>query len=232
MVCNRSFCSGDCPKAGKEPLQYFPGAQTQPGGWCLSLHSGAQSGRRAQTQLTQKIHSQNPSGACGLCSGQTRPGLVAAAIAGRLQREIAKGTRPAGEYLNHESIYQYIYDEAQHPLRLWEKLPRRHKKRRRWLGRKSQTIKIPHRTSIRSRPEAVSLREGFGHWEGDTIVGNRHRTGVHTEVERVSRFVFACRIPASGLRRPGLHSWRSLPPCRNRRASPQPWTMALRTTCT
>jgi len=41
----------------------------------------------------------------------------------------------------------------------------------------------------------VSLREEFGHWEGDTIVGNRHRTGIHTEVERVSRLVFACQIP-------------------------------------
>src|SRR5512132_899516 len=31
-------------------------------------------------------------------------------IAGRLRKEINEGVRPAEEYINHESIYQYIYD--------------------------------------------------------------------------------------------------------------------------
>ena len=53
-------------------------------------------------------------------------------IAGRLRKEINEGVRPPEEYINHESIYQYIYDEPQSELRLWEKLPRRHRKRRRW----------------------------------------------------------------------------------------------------
>jgi IS30 family transposase len=34
-------------------------------------------------------------------------------IAGRLKKEIREGTRPQEEYINHESIYQYIYDEEQ-----------------------------------------------------------------------------------------------------------------------
>jgi hypothetical protein len=37
-------------------------------------------------------------------------------------------------------LYQYIYDEPQSELRLWEKLPRHHRKRRRWLGRKSRPV--------------------------------------------------------------------------------------------
>src|SRR5512147_2147382 len=49
-------------------------------------------------------------------------------IAGRLRKEINEGVRPREEYINHESIYQYIYDEPQNALRLWEKLPRRHRK--------------------------------------------------------------------------------------------------------
>ena len=56
-------------------------------------------------------------------------------IAGRLRKEINEGGRPPEEYINHEFIYQYIYDEPQNALRLWEQLPRRHRKRRRWLGR-------------------------------------------------------------------------------------------------
>ena len=116
-------------------------------------------------------------------------------IAGRLRKEINEGVRPAEEYVNHESIYQYIYDEPQNALRLWEKLPRRHRKRRRWLGRKSRPVKIPNRVSIRERPEGVNSRRDFGHWEGDTVVGDQHKAGVHTEVERVSRLLFARLVP-------------------------------------
>ena len=79
----------------------------------------------------------------------------------------------------------------QSELRLWEKLPRHHRRRRRWLGRKSRSVKIPNRVSIRERPEDANSRREFGHWEGDTVVGDQHKTGVHTEVERVSRLLFA-----------------------------------------
>src|SRR5512147_2484634 len=112
-------------------------------------------------------------------------------IAGKTRKEIREGVRPAKEYINHESIYQYIYDESRNDLRLWEKLPRRHRKRRRWLGRKSRPVKIPNRVSIRERPEGVNSRRDFGHWEGDTVVGDQHKAGVHTEVERVSRLLLA-----------------------------------------
>jgi transposase, IS30 family len=56
-------------------------------------------------------------------------------------------------------------------------------------------VKIPHRVSIRHRPAEIGERAEFGHWEGDTIVGDGHKTGIHTEVERVSRFVFAYKVP-------------------------------------
>ena len=52
-------------------------------------------------------------------------------------------------------------------------------------------MKIPNRVSIRERPEDENSRRDFGHWEGDTVVGDQHKTGVHTEVERVSRLLFA-----------------------------------------
>src|SRR5512132_56813 len=66
---------------------------------------------------------------------------------------------------------------------------------RRWLGRKSRPVKIPNRVSIRERPDDVNSRRDFGHWEGDTVVGDQHQTGVHTEVERVSRLLFAHPVP-------------------------------------
>jgi transposase, IS30 family len=116
-------------------------------------------------------------------------------ISGRLKKEIKEGVRPKREYVNHESIYQFLYDPAQQEEKLWEYLPRKHRKRRRWLGRRSRSVQIPHRVSIRHRPAEVGNREEFGHWEGDTIVGDRHKAGIHTEVERISRLVFAYKVP-------------------------------------
>jgi IS30 family transposase len=95
------------------------------------------------------------------------------------------------EYINHESIYQFLYDPEQQDQKLWAYLPRRHRKRRRWLGRRSRSVQIPHRVSLRHRPGQISHREEFSHWEGDTIVGDGHKTGLHPEVERISRLVFA-----------------------------------------
>ena len=116
-------------------------------------------------------------------------------ISGRLKKEIKEGVRPKKEYINHESIYQFLYDPAQQEEKLWEYLPRRHRKRRRWLGRRSRSVKIPNRVSIRHRAAEIDHREEFGHWEGDTIVGDGHRSGIHTEVERISRLVFAYKVP-------------------------------------
>jgi transposase, IS30 family len=116
-------------------------------------------------------------------------------ISGRLKKEISEGVRPKREYVNHESIYQFLYDPAQQDQKLWAYLPRGHRQRRRWLGRRSRSVKIPNRVSIRHRPAEIGHREESAHWEGDTIVGDGHKTGIHTEVERISRLVFAYKVP-------------------------------------
>jgi transposase, IS30 family len=116
-------------------------------------------------------------------------------IAGRLKKEIRQGLRSPKEYINHESIYQYLYDKTTREERLFDLLPRHHKKRYRWRGRRHLAARLPHRISIRHRPEAIGNRTEFGHWEGDTIVGYKHKTGLHTEVERVSRFACVVQIP-------------------------------------
>jgi transposase, IS30 family len=116
-------------------------------------------------------------------------------VSGRLKKEITEGVRPKREYVNHESIYQFLYDPEQQDEKLWAYLPRSHRKRRRWLGSRSRPVKIPHRVSIRHRPGEMGHREEFGHWEGDTIVGDGHRLGIHPEVERISRLVFADKVP-------------------------------------
>lgn len=82
---------------------------------------------------------------------------------------------------------------------LYEFLRRKQKKRRKMGGRKVQKVRIPDRVSIHARPKIVEKRKQFGHWEGDSIVGKFHISGLHTEYERVSsliRYEYLVRITA------------------------------------
>ncbi len=86
-----------------------------------------------------------------------------------------------------------------HDRPLYEYLRRKQVRRRKKNGRKSQRIRIPDRVSIHKRPKIVARRKQFGHWEGDSIVGKNHISGLHTEYERVSsltRFERLDRITA------------------------------------
>lgn len=69
---------------------------------------------------------------------------------------------------------------------LWEYLRRKQVRRRVKGGRKSQRVRIPDRVSIHDRPKIIARRKQFGHWEGDSVVGKFHASGLHTEYERIS----------------------------------------------
>lgn len=132
-------------------------------------------------------------------------------------------------HICHETIYQFIYKEktdmtkqgildarifgrrlssgttvitvTDHSRPLYEYLRRKQLKRRKRCGRKSQRVRIPDRISIHDRPAVIDSRKQFGHWEGDSLVGKDHLTGLHTEYERVSsltRFEKMDRINTEG----------------------------------
>ena len=96
-----------------------------------------------------------------------------------------------------ESIYQWIYSAAQRWRELVQYLPRAHKKRRKLKGRRVHSSHIPNRVSIHHRSDEANDRSEFGHFEGDSVVGVRSvGGGIHTEVERMSRMVFARKVSA------------------------------------
>ena len=131
-------------------------------------------------------------------------------ISGRLREVTHKGD-PCWQ-ICMETIYQFIYKEktdktqqgqqreidcrkkkskilvtvTDYDRPLYEYLRRKQKRRRKKGGRKSQRVRIPDRVSIHQRPAIVARRKQFGHWEGDSIVGLHHLSGLHTEYERVS----------------------------------------------
>jgi IS30 family transposase len=117
-----------------------------------------------------------------------RSGWSPEQIAGRL-----KLMKPDNPYwhIHHETIYRFIYKEGNKNKMLWEYLPRKQKKRRKKYGRKAQRVRIPDRVSIHDRPNEVEFREVFGHWEGDSVESKAHKGGMHTEIERKTRFTMA-----------------------------------------
>lgn len=55
--------------------------------------------------------------------------------------------------------------------------------------------KIPNTVSIHKRPAGAENRSSFGHWESDTVLGQRKTGCFGTHVERKSGFLIAFKIP-------------------------------------
>ena len=104
-------------------------------------------------------------------------------ISGRLKRDSGDVT-----VICHETIYQYIYSREGRKKRLFEFLVKAHRVRRRWFGRKQYHRGIPDRTSIDLRPDYINSRKRFGHWEVDSVEGRAHQKGIHTFLERKTRY--------------------------------------------
>lgn len=119
-----------------------------------------------------------------------RDGWSPEQIAGRLKLK-----NNGSVVISYETIYRFIYKEENKNLKLWQRLPRGHAKRRKWHGRSGKVERIPNRVSIHDRPEIIEAREEFGHWEGDSVVGKGKNHGIHTEVERKTRYLLAKLLP-------------------------------------
>jgi IS30 family transposase len=114
-------------------------------------------------------------------------------ISGRLKTEHPHNSKLR---ISHETIYQFINSSAGQKFasNLRRGRLRRHRKRWRLIGGKTR---IPNRISIRERPAVVRLRQRFGDWEGDLMLGKRKRGCViagHTE--RRSRYLLLTKLAA------------------------------------
>lgn len=99
------------------------------------------------------------------------------------------------QIISYECIYTYIFDPKNKDKKLWEYLPRGHKRRYKKHGRKAQKVIIPNRVSIHDRDKSIETRKEFGHWEGDSVIGLQTKGKViHTEVERQTRYLQAVVI--------------------------------------
>jgi IS30 family transposase len=107
-------------------------------------------------------------------------------IVGRLKRELNIS-------LHHESVYRYIIQDKRDNGKLYLHL--RHKQkpyRKRYGSTSTNSAKgIPDRVDIDERPEIINNRQRVGDWEGDTVIGAKHKGAIVTLDERVSKLRLA-----------------------------------------
>ncbi|MFZ5932577.1 MAG: IS30 family transposase [Patescibacteria group bacterium] len=112
-------------------------------------------------------------------------------ISGRLKLKFAHFPE---RKIGVETIYRFVYKPENKKLRLWEYLRRKQARRRVKGGRKSQRVRIPDRISLHLRPGAIDTRMEAGHWEGDSLEGRYHLSGLHTEYERSFSLIRMAKI--------------------------------------
>jgi len=108
-------------------------------------------------------------------------------IAGRLKNHPSKELKE--KYINHESIYQYIYEGEGRYEHLYPCLRKAHKKRWRKFGRRKQKTSIPERVPIDLRPEIINLRSRYGDWETDTMYFRKQKVSLSVQHERKSLLI-------------------------------------------
>jgi len=117
-----------------------------------------------------------------VCEG-LRCGWSPEQIAGRLRKDNGGKT-----IICHETIYRYVYSKEGRKKNLKEYLTRGYRYRRKWYQRHSYRRGIPDRISLDLRSKKANNRSQFGHWEIDSVEGRKHKKGIHTFLERKTRY--------------------------------------------
>lgn len=107
-------------------------------------------------------------------------------VAGRLKKDgVVK--------LHHETIYQHLLRDKQSGGKLYKRL-RHQKTYRKRYGSVNNRTGIPNRVDIDERPAEANNRERVGDWEGDTILGKKHKGAIVTLDERVTKLRLALPV--------------------------------------
>lgn len=86
-----------------------------------------------------------------------------------------------------ERIYQYIYQDKANGGDLHKHLRCQKKRRKRYASGQQRRGQIVGRRDIDERPAVVEERSRFGDFEGDTVVGNKHKGVLLTFADRKTR---------------------------------------------
>jgi len=124
-------------------------------------------------------------------------------ISGRLKREL-------GLSVSHEWVYRRVYDDKAAGGSLHTHL-RCQKRRRKRYGVYDRRGRLQGQVGIEQRPSVVDEKSRLGDWEGDTVIGRKHRGALGTVVERLSSFTVIAPLPGEKAR--AAQRWSAQPLC-------------------
>ena len=107
-------------------------------------------------------------------------------ISGRLKLE--------DKAISHETIYQYVWRDKRAGGKLYKHLRHRGKRYNKRSSGKAGRGCIPDRVDIAERPSIVESKSRIGDWEGDTIIGAKHKGAIVSYVDRHSKFTLLKKI--------------------------------------
>ena len=153
--------------------------------------AGADERARARARSSAANHPVKPAALWHWVSDGLRQDSSPDQIAGRLA-QVCPSTS-----LSVPAIYAFVLRDERAGGELHTHLRYAHK---RWPARRHAGTGMPkNRPSIRHRPKHVQSRQQPGHWEADTMVGNRtHPARVLATVERTSRYTQLGLLPRGG----------------------------------
>jgi IS30 family transposase len=96
--------------------------------------------------------------------------------------------------ISHETIYRHIYANKAMGGELYKSLRCQRKRRKRYAGGRERRGQILGRRSIAERPRHIEERRQIGHWEGDTLIGKRHKHAIVSLVERKSGYAILAKV--------------------------------------
>jgi len=108
-------------------------------------------------------------------------------ISGRLKLE-------SGTSISHEAIYQLILKDRQQGGTLYLCLRHRSKPYNRRKNKTAGRGCIPNRIDIDKRPQVVEEKTRIGDWEGDTIIGAKHKGAIVSYVDRHSKYTLLQKV--------------------------------------
>lgn len=96
--------------------------------------------------------------------------------------------------ISHETLYRHIYQDRAMGGAVWRGLRCQRRRRKRYGSGRSRRGQIIGRRPITERPAVVETRTRIGDWEGDTVIGARHKQAIVSLVERKSGLAILAKV--------------------------------------
>ena len=116
--------------------------------------------------------------------------------------------------ISSETIYKWVYALKKQGENLWKYLRMCRKTRRKRRDGISRRGVLTERKLIQERPHEVERKAVIGHWEGDTVEGQKGTGYLVTNVERVTSYTVIAQITnkkAETLNQAAANSLKELP---------------------